>query len=80
MNYPVFIFHELVLRLADANKTVGRYISNTIQDNECLIKTTAGKIKVQLSYLEKQYLNPKSISSEEVCNLLNGFEADYQLS
>jgi len=78
MNYPVFIFHELVFRFAEVNKKIGRYLSNSIQDNECLIRTSAGKIKISLGLLEKQYLNPQSISKEEVLTLANDFELDYQ--
>lgn len=74
MNYPVFIFHELVLRFSDINREIGKYISSTIENGECLISTTTGHIKVALSMLEKQYNNPKSISREELQQLATSFE------
>ncbi|RZK52971.1 MAG: hypothetical protein EOO91_18435 [Pedobacter sp.] len=74
MNYPVFIFHELVLRFSDINREIGKYISSTIENGECLINTTTGHIKVALSMLEKQYNNPKSISKEELQELATEFE------
>ncbi len=74
MNYPVFIFHELVLRFSDINREIGKYISSTIENGECLINTTTGRIKVALTMLEKQYNNPRSISKEELQQLATEFE------
>lgn len=74
MNYPVFIFHELVLRFSDINREIGKYISSTIENGECLINTTTGHIKVALTMLEKQYNNPRSISKEELQQLATEFE------
>ncbi len=74
MNYPVFIFHELVLRFSDINRGVGRYISSTIENGECLIRTTSGMIKITMGLLDKQYHDPKQISKEELQQLVSGFE------
>ena len=76
MNYPVFIFHELVLRFSDINRGIGRYISSTIENGECLIRTTSGKIKITLGLLEKQYNDPKQISPDELRQLALGFQAE----
>ena len=76
MNYPVFIFHELVLRFSDVNREIGRYISSTIENGECLIKTTSGKIRITLGLLEKQYQDPRQISREEVQQLVAGFQTE----
>ena len=75
MNYPVFIFHELVLRFSDINREIGRYISSTIDDGECLIKTTSGKIRITLGLLDKQYRDPKLISDEELQKLVLEFQS-----
>ncbi|RYE52356.1 MAG: hypothetical protein EOP48_16680 [Sphingobacteriales bacterium] len=74
MNYPVFIFHELVLRFSDINRGIGRYLSSTIENGECLIKTTSGRVKITLGLLDKQYHQPDAISKEE----LQQFVADFQ--
>jgi hypothetical protein len=74
MNYPVFIFHELVLRFSYINREIGKYISNTIDNGEFLINTTTGHIRIAFSMLEKQYNNPKLISKEELQQLVTGFE------
>lgn len=66
MKYPVFILHELVLRFSDFNRGIGRYISSTVQDGECLIRTTSGKISIGLGLIEKQYYDPKQISPDEL--------------
>ena len=66
MKYPVFILHELALRFSDFNRGIGRYISSTVQDGKCLIRTTSGKISIGLGLIEKQYNDPKQISSDEL--------------
>jgi hypothetical protein len=76
MNYPVFIFHELVLRFSDINRGIGRYISSTVDNGECLIKTTSGMIRIGLSLLDKQYHDPKQINQEELQQLVSNFQIE----
>ncbi|WAC40184.1 hypothetical protein [Pedobacter sp. SL55] len=76
MNYPVFIFHELVLRFSYINRQVGRYISSTIEGGNILIKTTSGKIAIAQELLEKQYRNPSEISVDQLRELASGFQAE----
>ena len=76
MNYPVFIFHELVLRFSDINRGIGRYISSTIDNGECLIKTTSGMISIGLGLLDKQYHDPKQINQEELQQLVSNFQME----
>jgi hypothetical protein len=74
MNYPVFIFHELVLRFSYINRQVGRYISSTVENGICLIETTSGKIAVAQDLLEKQYRDPSEISAEQLRELASTFK------
>ncbi|WP_113661578.1 hypothetical protein [Pedobacter nanyangensis] len=76
MNYPVFIFHELVLRFSYVNRQIGRYISSTIENGECLIRTTSGKISIAQELLEKQYKDPSQISSQQLQELVSAFQAE----
>ena len=76
MNYPVFIFHELVLRFSYINRQVGRYISSTIEGGDFLIRTTSGKIAIAQELLEKQYRNPSAISVDQLRELAAGFQAE----
>jgi hypothetical protein len=76
MKYPVFILHELVLRFSDFNRGIGRYISSTIENGECLIRTTSGKISIGLGLLEKQYNDPKQISSDELKQQASRFQLE----
>jgi len=76
MNYPVFIFHELVLRFSYVNRQIGRYISSTIENGECLIRTTSGKISIAQDLLEKQYKDPSQISSQQLRELASAFQAE----
>lgn len=76
MNYPVFIFHELVLRFSYVNRQIGRYISSTIENGECLIRTTSGKISIAQDLLEKQYKDPSQISAQQLQELASAFQAE----
>ncbi len=76
MNYPVFIFHELVLRFSYINRQVGRYISSTVENGECLIRTTSGKIAIAQELLEKQYRDPSEISSDQLRELAAAFQVE----
>lgn len=76
MNYPVFIFHELVLRFSYINRQIGRYISNTVENGVCLIKTTSGRIIIEQDLLEKQYRNPSEISADELKELAAAFQIE----
>ncbi len=76
MNYPVFIFHELVLRFSDINRGIGRYISSTIDNGECLIKTTSGILRIGLGLLDLQYRDPKQISDEELSQIVARFQTE----
>jgi hypothetical protein len=76
MNYPVFIFHELVLRFSDINRGIGRYISSTIDNGECLIRTTSGILRIGLGLLDLQYRDPKQISDEELSQIVARFQTE----
>ncbi len=76
MNYPVFIFHELVLRFSDINRGIGRYISSTIDNGECLIRTTSGMLRIGLGLLDLQYRDPKQISDEELSQIAARFQME----
>lgn len=76
MNYPVFIFHELVLRFSDINRGIGRYISSTIDNGECLIRTTSGILRIGLGLLDLQYRDPKQISDEELSQIAARFQTE----
>jgi hypothetical protein len=68
----------LVLRFSDFNRGIGRYISSTVENGECLIRTTSGKISIGLGLLDKQYHDPKQISSEELRQQVLTFQIEKQ--
>lgn len=75
MNYPVFIFHELVLRFWYINKQIGRYISNSFEDGQCLIRTSSGWITIDEHLLDTQYHDPSEISDEQLRALIGTFQS-----
>ena len=75
MNYPVFIFHELIVRFGEIDRSIGRFLSTENGEKDVIITTTNGKLKIDLETLEKQYRNPRLIDKNELANLLAGFRA-----
>ena len=73
MKYPVFIFRELVLRLAEICPEIGTYDSSSIGDHTFVIHVTNGVIVVDEATIAKQYQNPKLISKEELDLLVKKF-------
>ncbi|RZL36766.1 MAG: hypothetical protein EOP00_29180 [Pedobacter sp.] len=65
-----------MLRFSYVNRQVGRYISSTVEDGVCLIKTTSGKIAIGLDLLDVQYRNPSQISPEQLRELATAFKAE----
>jgi hypothetical protein len=74
MNYPVFIYHELVMRLAAVDRAVGSYLEHRFELNTCVIATRKGSFSVNAQLLEKQYNDPTLISEREIEALLSNFQ------
>lgn len=74
MNYPVFIYHELVMRLAAIDRSIGSYFEHRFELNTCVISTRKGSFSVSAQVLEKQYKDPKLITALEINQLLSTFQ------
>jgi len=74
MNYPAFVFHELVFRLSEINPRIGSYDSCSVQDNTFLIRTSNGHMRVDADIISKQYTNPKLLSKPDLALLVSRFE------
>ncbi|ETZ24863.1 MULTISPECIES: hypothetical protein [Pedobacter] len=73
MNYPVFIFHELMFRLSEISPKIGTYVSSFVQDNTFVIHSTNGKLIVDEETMTMQYHDPALLSREYLDNLIDRF-------
>jgi len=74
MKYPVFIFHELMLRLSEISPEIGTYDSSLFRDDLFIIYSTNGQITVDGETIEKQYQNPKLLSRADLDLLAQRFQ------
>ena len=74
MKYPVFVFHELVFRLAEVNPKVGSYDSFSILEDQFELLTSGGRLIVNQETISKQYINPRLLTQSDLELLIVGFE------
>ena len=74
MEYPIFIYHELIIRLREIEPNLGGFSTVNVQADHCVIFTTSGSFRVGDDLLDKQYRDPKTIGSEDLQALLAGFQ------
>ena len=74
MKYPVFVFHELVFRLAELNPKIGSYTSFSIKDVHFELFTSNGHLIVDRETISKQYINPRLLIQSDLELLILGFE------
>lgn len=70
---PVFIFHELLIRLEGLDANVGDYISHYPRSNETNVFTTTGQFRFSDELVHKQFKDPSLILRAELLDALSTF-------
>ncbi|WP_097128837.1 hypothetical protein [Pedobacter xixiisoli] len=73
MKFPIFIFHELIIRLDQANPQIGRYRSHTSQNEAFILLTEKGSVIIPEHFLEMQFQDPNLINEVEIAILAKNF-------
>jgi hypothetical protein len=76
VNYPIFVFHELVVRLTEVNPSIGKYLSQVAKGETFILTTVNGTVIVPLHFIQLQYENPKQINSTDLSILAHNFKSD----
>ncbi|TCD12029.1 hypothetical protein EZ449_03105 [Pedobacter frigidisoli] len=77
MNFPLYIYYELLIRLSAIDSELGEYLSTSQNQNVCILRTTNGTILVPTAILIKQFESPDLITTNELVELASGFKANY---
>lgn len=77
MNFPLFIFYELLIRLSEIQPEIGDYVSYTPSNNGCIVRTTNGTLNVLNQILTKQFEDPNQITTQELFILLQTFKGNF---
>jgi len=77
VNFPLYIYYELLIRLSEIESEIGHYVSSTADQEICIIRTTNGTVKVSVNVLKRQFDDPNLIGSEELNLLIKTFRPNY---
>ncbi|MCD0488984.1 hypothetical protein LPB86_12155 [Pedobacter sp. MC2016-14] len=75
MIFPIFIFHELVIRLDQVNPGIGRYQYNKQHDESFTLFTGTGSVIVPVHFLKMQFEDPSLINDADLAILATNFKA-----
>lgn len=73
VNFPIFIFHELVIRLDQINPSIGRYKSHSVQNDSFILLTEKGSVIIPEHFLEMQFQDPNLINEIDIAILAHNF-------
>ena len=75
MNFPLFIFHELIIRLEELNPNIGAYNSHLQKDEAFTLFTNKGSLIVPMHFLQMQFEDPSLFNQTDLTILANNFRA-----
>lgn len=73
MNYPIFIFYELLIRLSEIDPEIGEYLSHNDFDHQFSIRTTNGVLSLPKDVLEKQFNDPEMLTQADLQSVVSNF-------
>lgn len=78
MNFPLYIYYELLIRLSEIESEIGHYVSSTVNEEVCILRTTNGTVEVSVNFLKRQFEDPNLINKDELVTLSKGFKPNYE--
>lgn len=78
MNFPLYIYYELLIRLSEIESEIGHYVSSTTNEEVCILRTTNGTVKVPVNFLKRQFEDPNLINKDELVALGKDFKPSYE--
>lgn len=78
MNFPLYIYYELLIRLSEIESEIGHYVSSTANEEVCILRTTNGTVNVPVNFLKRQFEDPNLINKDELIALSKGFKPSYE--
>ncbi|HVS93506.1 MAG TPA: hypothetical protein VHB54_07245 [Mucilaginibacter sp.] len=72
-NLPTYAIVELLIRLSGHNSVIGDYKDHAVSEDEVIVKTSGGTIKLPVALIERQFASPESITEEELARTVSRF-------
>jgi hypothetical protein len=73
-NLPTYAIVELLMRLADHDKSIGDYKNHSLNGEGVIVKTTGGTIYFPFELIIQQFENPELVSDTALLNTTNSFK------
>ncbi|WP_129714374.1 hypothetical protein [Pedobacter sp. SYP-B3415] len=73
MPVPVFVYHEILIRMQNFNPQIGDYLSASAHGDAVSLQTTTGSLSVPVALLQSQFRDPSAIDDEELRTLAGNF-------
>lgn len=76
MNFPLYVYYELLIRLSATEHEFGDFVSISGNDDLGILRTTHGTIAVSKELIERQFKDPGLITQAELVSLASTFKAN----
>lgn len=74
-NLPTYAIVELLMRLAQHNKSIGDYKDHSVFDEGVMVKTTCGAVRFPLALIRQQFENPELINDAVLLDVAASFRS-----
>jgi hypothetical protein len=74
-NLPTYAIVELLMRLADHDKSIGDYKNHSLNSHSVLVKTTGGTIHFPVDLIMQQFENPELVTDTQLLDTTSSFKA-----
>jgi len=74
VNFPLYIYYELLIRLSEINPELGDYLSSSTHAQICILRTTLGTMHIPEELLDRQFNNPSLITISELEQVIATFK------
>jgi len=73
MKFPVFLYYELLVRLAEFRSDIGDFVSVFASDSHLVLTTATGILDIPSELMYRQFNDPDTISKEEIRKVADNF-------
>ncbi|TCD16861.1 hypothetical protein EZ456_23910 [Pedobacter psychrodurus] len=78
MKFPVFLYYELLVRLAEFRSDIGDFRSVIASDSHSVLTTATGLLEIPSALMHRQFNDPNTVSKEEIRKLAGNFRFHHE--
>jgi hypothetical protein len=74
MKFPLYLYYELLVRLAEFRPEIGSFVSVFASDSHLVLSTDTGVLEISSGLMYRQFNDPDTVSKEEIRKLAGDFQ------